>query len=454
LRVLKALSTEENVELLVKAKSGDLEARELFFAHNYRLIIHMATKKSPMEMSTEDSISACQFGFLKAYNSFDFSKAVKFATYAAKCMQNEIWMFWRGSKKHLRTGSIDAPLHISEEGDNLTLVDVLVNPQSESCHTQIESDALNDVLDQYCIKASLRERQIIQMRYADRMTQRQVSSALNISQSYVSRLDKQIIGKLRVISKHQMNGVTEKMAVKIYVGKLRWLFENTKLSNAMITGILDISIPTVIKYRKFFEMGQIDTVADDSIAYLVDAGDLKKTKKSITERNEERRQAQQVNTASIPATLVADESASRWTGKSFTIRKEEEKKVELKEKEIELKIPNSVDELIKCMEQEETAKEKITDVVDPVETEIKEPIGKYPYVDSAKHVTASEKVKDTKINPVYLQEVSNIQIPPETISLTLESVNSFNVLDTFQYLHSQLHKDKKYRISVRIEQVK
>lgn len=416
----KALSAEENVELLKKAKSGDLQARELFFVHNYRLIMFFVGKNKSNELSEDEVISAAQFGFLKAYNSFDLTKEIKFATYAAKCVQNEIWMLHRRNKKLRVVDSMDATIYTDDDGNELTLKDRLVSSQSEAYNALIESAAIKDVVADFCKSASLRERQIVKMRFEDGLTHVQIGKKLSISQSYISRLEKRICAKLRLIAQKHMNGVVEVVKdvkakePKSFVGKLKWFFENTKLNNSRISALLSISDPTVKRYRQFYDMGQMTSEADPTAAELIAEKSEQQEVTKFTFKNKDE--------DSIPP----DEIVTPFIPKTVMIKKEEEKAEEFISKFVAS--PEIVQSaLLGYMEQEETAKKALESVKDDRFSDGEEPVNKY----TARPVNH-----------------------PTTISLALEDADSYNIEDAFRYVQKQLNEDQKYKISVQIEQVK
>ena len=194
---------EPQREAYVLGKLGtdqEQEAKSLLIEHNLRLVVYIAKKFEGSNVSVEDIISIGTIGLIKAVNTFVPSKNIKLATYASRCIENEILMYLRKSSNRRQEASIDEPLNTDGDGNELLLSDVLGSDQNQ-ISAQLEQDAEKDMLRQAVARLAPRERQIMQMRFglADGIerTQKEVADAIGISQSYISRLEKRIILRLR-----------------------------------------------------------------------------------------------------------------------------------------------------------------------------------------------------------------------------------------------------------------
>lgn len=191
------LDAREEARLL---KAGDTESKNLLIVHNLRLVVYIARKFEGCPTSVEDLISIGTIGLIKAVNTFCAEKNIKLATYASRCIENEILMHLRKCAAKKCEISIDEPLNTDWDGNELLLSDVLGSDADEiSRGIEIEDERrlLCDVVN----RLPAREKQIMEMRFGmngyDEYTQKQVADTLGISQSYISRLEKRIIGKLK-----------------------------------------------------------------------------------------------------------------------------------------------------------------------------------------------------------------------------------------------------------------
>jgi RNA polymerase sporulation-specific sigma factor len=196
------LNEERETELLLLAKDGDLEARDVLIVHNLRLVVYIAKKFESTKINIEDLISIGSMGLIKAVQTFKMEKNIKLATYASRCIENEILMHLRKTLKIRQEVSLDEVLNIDSEGNEMVLADILGSVEEETIEVMTkEEDQKNLYKALYSLND--REREIIEMRYGlfDRvaMTQREVAQMLGISQSYISRLEKRIIDKMRHI---------------------------------------------------------------------------------------------------------------------------------------------------------------------------------------------------------------------------------------------------------------
>lgn len=194
------LSHAKERECFIKARSGDREAREALIEHNLRLVAHIVKKYYPTCRNQDDLVSIGTVGLIKAIDSFDITNGARFATYASRCLQNEILMYFRSQKKTACEVSINETIDIDKDGNPLTYIDVI------SCEDTIAEDIdlrLNSkkAIDLINTVLTDRERQIIVLRYGlnnrKPVTQREIAAAFGISRSYVSRIEKSAIDKLR-----------------------------------------------------------------------------------------------------------------------------------------------------------------------------------------------------------------------------------------------------------------
>ena len=194
------LTREEEVALMRRARQGDAHARDTLIERNLRLVVYISRKFENTGISIEDLISIGAIGLIKAVNSFDPDKNIKLATYASRCIENEILMVLRKTSRLKLEVSFDEPLNTDWDGNELLLSDILgTEPDlvSKDLDSSIEKQMLHTAID----TLSTRERSIVELRYglgsAREHTQKEVADMMGISQSYISRLEKRIMGKLR-----------------------------------------------------------------------------------------------------------------------------------------------------------------------------------------------------------------------------------------------------------------
>ena len=196
------LSAEEESEMLKKLEAGeDCEAiKAKLIEHNLRLVVYISRKFENTGVDSDDLISIGTIGLIKAINSFCTDKNIKLATYASRCIENEILMHLRRTVKLKSEISFDEPLNTDFEGNELLLSDIL-GTDSDSVYGEIESSVEKELLAQALKKLPDRERKIMYMRFGlgggEEMTQKDVADKLGISQSYISRLEKKIIERLK-----------------------------------------------------------------------------------------------------------------------------------------------------------------------------------------------------------------------------------------------------------------
>ena len=194
------LRSEEEAIYLEKFKSGDEEARNILIERNLRLVAHVCKKYSSTNVDNDDLISIGTIGLIKGINSFDQEKGVRLATYVSRCIDNEILMYLRKNASQKNEVSIDEPLNIDWDGNELLLSDVL-GSDGDEVGRGIEQEDERFLLLSFVCELPPREKQIMEMRFGmngyEEYTQKEVADALGISQSYISRLEKRIICKLK-----------------------------------------------------------------------------------------------------------------------------------------------------------------------------------------------------------------------------------------------------------------
>ncbi len=194
------LDSEEEQEKIKLLADGDSEVKKLLIERNLRLVVYIARKFDNTGIELDDLISVGTIGLIKAINSFDVEKKIKLATYASRCIENEILMHLRRVSKIKGEVSFDEPLNVDWEGNELLLSDVL-GTDSDVVSKNLEISAEHEQLKNAILKLNPRERQIMQLRFGlgggKELTQKEVADLLGISQSYISRLEKKIVARLR-----------------------------------------------------------------------------------------------------------------------------------------------------------------------------------------------------------------------------------------------------------------
>ena len=195
------LTPEQEKALLAEMAAGSAAARDALITHNLRLVVYLAKKYESSGVPTEDLISIGTIGLIKAVNTYSPDRCIKLATYASRCIGNEILMYLRKSSNRRQEASIDEPLNVDGDGNELLLSDILGSDENQISQ-RLEQDAERAVLRRAVDSLSPRERQIMELRFglADGIerTQKEAADALGISQSYISRLEKRIIHTLKV----------------------------------------------------------------------------------------------------------------------------------------------------------------------------------------------------------------------------------------------------------------
>jgi len=194
------LTNEKELSCLKRIEEGDKEAREEIIVHNLRLVVYIAKKFENTGIPIEDLISIGTLGLIKAVNTFRLSKNIKLATYASRCIENEILMYLRKSNSMKIEVSYFEPLNVDWDGNELLLSDVL-GSEPDDVYRDLEEDDERSRLYKAISSLNQRERQIMTMRFGigggREYTQKEVADALGISQSYISRLEKRIIEKIK-----------------------------------------------------------------------------------------------------------------------------------------------------------------------------------------------------------------------------------------------------------------
>ena len=194
------LTNEKELDCLLKLEQGDKDAREEIIVHNLRLVVYIAKKFENTGIPIEDLISIGTLGLIKAVNTFRLAKNIKLATYASRCIENEILMYLRKTNSMKAEVSYFEPLNIDWDGNELLLSDVL-GSEPDDVYRDLEDEDERSRLYRAVASLNKRERQIMTMRFGigggREYTQKEVADELGISQSYISRLEKRIIEKIK-----------------------------------------------------------------------------------------------------------------------------------------------------------------------------------------------------------------------------------------------------------------
>lgn len=198
------LSKEEEIKYVEMSQNGDQEARNKLIEHNLRLVVFLAKKYENTNIDLEDLVSIGTIGLIKGVNTYKLDKNIKLATYASRCIDNEILMYLRKTKKKRTEISFEDSLSFDADGNELHLEDVL-GTEPDIVTKGIEEEHDKKVLREEITKLNDRDREIIELRYGlngkKELTQKEVAALLNISQSYISRIEKKVIKKLSNIIK-------------------------------------------------------------------------------------------------------------------------------------------------------------------------------------------------------------------------------------------------------------
>ena len=194
------LPPDEEEKMLKAYAAGDMNARSVLIEHNLRLVVYIAKKFENAGVNVEDLISIGTIGLIKAVNTFKLDKKIKLATYASRCIENEILMYLRRNTRLKSEVSLDEPLNVDWDGNELLLSDIL-GTENDIVSQHIEEEVNRKLLYSAMNKLEPRERELMEMRFGLKsgreMTQKEVADRLGISQSYISRLEKRIITRLQ-----------------------------------------------------------------------------------------------------------------------------------------------------------------------------------------------------------------------------------------------------------------
>ena len=196
------LTREEETEVIARLEQGDPQARQTLIERNLRLVVYIARRFENTGINIEDLISIGTIGLIKAINTFRADKNIKLATYASRCIENEILMYLRRNNKTRLEVSIDEPLNVDWDGNELLLSDIL-GTDEDVIYRDIENEVERKLLLKAINKLTDREKTIINLRFGlntpdgQEMTQKEVATLLGISQSYISRLEKKIMKRLK-----------------------------------------------------------------------------------------------------------------------------------------------------------------------------------------------------------------------------------------------------------------
>lgn len=199
----KPLSADEEQHYLLRFQRGDPEAKNILIERNLRLVAHVAKKYQSCDEDPDDLISIGTIGLIKAISTFDSSRASKLSTYAARCIDNELLMMLRARKKRSREVSLYDPIGTDREGNEISLLDVIESPPVDVVDDCFRRESISHLLNHISDILSRKEYQVICCRYGlngqDPLTQREIAESLSISRSYVSRIEKNALRKLRAL---------------------------------------------------------------------------------------------------------------------------------------------------------------------------------------------------------------------------------------------------------------
>ena len=196
---LEPLSKEEEEKYIDLLLKKDKDARNILIEHNLRLVAHIAKKFENNKIDNDDLISIGTIGLIKGIDSYSLKHGTKITTYCARCIENEILMYFRSNKKNNKNISLDDPIGYDKEGNDITILDVLKTPNEDHIEEMFKQDNIK-ILNNYLNILTDREKEIIKRRYGfnnlDEQTQKEIAKDLNISRSYVSRIEKRAITKI------------------------------------------------------------------------------------------------------------------------------------------------------------------------------------------------------------------------------------------------------------------
>lgn len=194
------LSKELEESYVLKSMNGDKKARDILVEHNLRLVVYLSKKYENTKVDLEDLVSIGTIGLIKGVNTYKLDKKIKLATYASRCIDNEILMYLRKNKKRKTEISLEDSLSYDSEGNELHLSDIL-GTEPDIVTKGIERETEKNIMEVEINKLNKREKQIMTLRYGlfnnEEMTQKDVANMLGISQSYISRIEKKVIKRIK-----------------------------------------------------------------------------------------------------------------------------------------------------------------------------------------------------------------------------------------------------------------
>ena len=197
----KPLSTKEEADYLRLCREGDKEARDKLIEHNLRLVAHIVKKYNMIDKETDDLISIGTIGLIKAIDTFDEEKGIRLATYASRCIDNELLMMLRSGKRLSKEVYLYDPIGSDREGNEINLLDIIEEAEMDIVENIVLEDDIKKLYSMISKVLTDREREIICLRYGlsnhKEVTQREIANKLGISRSYVSRIEKKALKKLR-----------------------------------------------------------------------------------------------------------------------------------------------------------------------------------------------------------------------------------------------------------------
>lgn len=193
------LEKDKEAFYIEKMLKGDKEARDILIEHNLRLVAHIVKKYESKNTSIDDLISIGTIGLIKGIDSYSNSKGIKLTTYVARCIENEVLMFYRVDKKNNKNISLNEPIGFDKDGNEITFLDILKTPDPEYANVIHTKDNINDLKEYFKFLTS-REKNILIKRYGlnknDEVTQKEIAHEMGISRSYVSRIEKRALTKI------------------------------------------------------------------------------------------------------------------------------------------------------------------------------------------------------------------------------------------------------------------
>lgn len=200
---LKPLTLSEEKSYLQRYREGDLEAKRILIERNLRLVAHIVKKYQSADEDLDDLISIGTIGLIKAISTFDSTKSTRLSTYAARCIDNELLMMLRSKKKHSREVSLYEPIGTDKEGNEINLLDIIESPPVDVVEDYSVKEDIRILLSSLKEVLTPKELQVICLRYGlydrEEQTQREIARRMNISRSYVSRIEKNALLKLRAL---------------------------------------------------------------------------------------------------------------------------------------------------------------------------------------------------------------------------------------------------------------